>query len=57
MLTYKDWFNQQTPERRLSSLVHLDNCRKLGELQRTRPHSIEAVQLEQEIAEYYKANN
>lgn len=56
MQSYKDWFNEQTPERRLASIEHLETCRKLGELQRTNPSSIETRLLEQRVAEYYKNN-
>jgi hypothetical protein len=52
--TYGQWLLRQTPERQEAALAHLDNCKLLGEIQRTAPRSAEAARLSDLIRDYHQ---
>lgn len=53
-MTYREWFDQQTPERQQYSREHMLACGRYGNLQRSLPSGEECEALRKQIAAYYE---
>jgi hypothetical protein len=53
-MTYLEWLMQQSPERRIASIDLMALCRKLGDAQRTAPIAPETLEMQRQVAEYYR---